>query len=94
MQQVYKEVKTPYKYGIVLRGEANQVVDSPSIFRRNGQWYTVYIASTKKVGCETCLARSSDLLNWEKLGNILRFTAEGWDRWQRAGYLALARPIW
>ena len=25
MQQVYEEVKTPYKYGVVLRGEAGVV---------------------------------------------------------------------
>ena len=94
MQQVYEEVKPPYKYGIVLRGEADQLVDSPSIFRKDGVWYMVYIASTKDVGYETCLARSSDLLNWEKLGKILSFQAEGWDLWQRAGYLALVDPAW
>jgi len=32
MQRVYEEVKTPYKYGIVLRGETNQLVDCPSVF--------------------------------------------------------------
>ena len=57
MQQVYEEVKTPYKYGVVLRGEPDQLLDSPSIFREDGQWYMVYIASTKEVGYETCLAR-------------------------------------
>ena len=94
MQKVYEEVKTPYKYGVVLRGEPNQLVDSPSVFRKNGQWYMVYVASTKDVGYETCLARSSDLLNWEKLGKLLSFRPEGWDRWQRAGYAALCDPAW
>ncbi len=94
MQMVYEEVKTPYKYGVVLRGDPEQLLDSPSVFRKDGQWYMVYIASNKEVGYETCLARSSDLLNWEKLGKILSFPAEGWDRWQRAGYLALVDPAW
>ena len=34
MQSIYDEVKTPFKYGIVLRGDStNQLVDCPSIFR-------------------------------------------------------------
>lgn len=94
MQKVYEEVKTPYKYGIVIRGEAKQLVDSPSVFRKDGQWYMVYIASTGELGYETCLARSTDLLNWEKLGKILSFPNSGWDRWQRAGYIALYDPTW
>jgi hypothetical protein len=54
----------------------------------------IYIASTNEVGCETCLAPSSDLLHWEKLGNILSFPPKGWDRWQRASYVALCDPAW
>ncbi len=54
----------------------------------------IYIASTNEVGCETFLARSSDLLHWEKLGNILSFPPKGWDRWQRAGYVALCDLAW
>ena len=94
MQQVYDEVKTPYKYGVVIRGETNQLVDSPSVFRKDGQWYMVYVTITGKVGYETCLARSADLLKWEKLGKILSFRPDGWDRWQRAGYLALCDTTW
>lgn len=29
MQEVYEEVKTPYKYGIILRGEEGALVDCP-----------------------------------------------------------------
>ena len=36
MQKIYEEVKTPYKYGVVLRGEAGQLLDSPSVFRKDG----------------------------------------------------------
>jgi predicted GH43/DUF377 family glycosyl hydrolase len=94
MKQVYEEVKTPFKYGVVIRGEANQLVDSPSVFRKDGQWYMVYVTITGSVGYETCLARSADLLKWEKLGKILSFRPDGWDRWQRAGYLALSDTTW
>ena len=94
MRQVYEEVKTPFKYGVVIRGEANQLVDSPSVFRKDGQWYMVYASITERVGYETCLARSADLLKWEKLGKILSFRPDGWDRWQRAGYLALSDTTW
>jgi predicted GH43/DUF377 family glycosyl hydrolase len=94
MKQVYEEVKTPFKYGVVIRGEANQLVDSPSVFQKDGQWYMVYITITGNVGYETCLARSADLLKWEKLGEILSFRPDGWDRWQRAGYLALCDTTW
>ena len=50
MQMVYEEVKTPYKYGVVLCGDPEQPLDSPSVFRKDGEWYMVYIASNKEVG--------------------------------------------
>ena len=94
MQQVYDEVKTPFKYGVVIRGETDQLVDCPSIFRQNDQWYMVYVGNTKKVGYETFLARSADLLHWEKLGKIMSFRPDGWDRWQVDGGIALCDPTW
>jgi len=94
MRQVYEEVKTPFKYGVVIRGEEKQLVDSPSVFRKDGQWYMVYIASTKDIGYETCLARSADLLRWERLGRILSFSAERFYRLQRAGSVALSDTTW
>ena len=33
MQQIYEEIKTPYKYGVVLKGEDGHKLDSPSVFR-------------------------------------------------------------
>jgi len=94
MQQVYDEVKTPFKYGVVIRGEKDQFVDCPRIFQQNGQWYMVYIGITGKVGYETFLARSADLLHWEKLGKIMSFPPDGWDKWQAAGGVALCDPTW
>jgi len=94
MQRVHDEVKTPFKYGVVLRGETNQMVDCPSLFRRDGKWFMMYVAITGKVGYETFLAESDDLLNWRKLGKILPFTQDGWDAWQADGGLALVNPEW
>src|ERR1043165_4320568 len=94
MQRVYDEVKTPFKYGVVLRGETNQMVDCPSIFRRDGKWFMMYVAITGKTGYETFLAESDDLLNWRKLGKILPFKESGWDGWQADGGAALVNPQW
>lgn len=94
MQQVYDEVKTPFKYGIVIRGEPNQVVDCASIFRQSSHWYMVYVGNTSKVGYETFLARSTNLLQWEKLGKIMSFRPGGWDQWQVDGGIALCDPTW
>ena len=94
MQRINEETKTPFKYGVVLRGEKDQRVDCPSVFRQNGQWYMVYIAATSHIGYETFLARSADLLHWDKLGKILSFRPEGWDKAQVAGGIALCDPTW
>ena len=95
MQRIYNEVKTPFKYGVVLRGDStNQLVDCPSIFREGKKWYMMYVAITGKIGYETFLAESDDLLNWRKLGKILPFTQKGWDAWQADGGLALVNYDW
>jgi predicted GH43/DUF377 family glycosyl hydrolase len=94
MQQVYEEVKTPYKYGVVIRGEEGQLVDCPSIFQYNKKWYMVYVSITNEIGYETFLAESSDLLHWTKLGKIMSFRADGWDRWQVDGGIALCDTRW
>jgi len=95
MQQVYAEVKTPFKYGIVLKGEGtNEMVDCPSIFRRGEHWYMMYVAITNQVGYQTFLAQSDDLLHWHKLGVVLPFSHTGWDAWQGDGGIALADYHW
>jgi hypothetical protein len=54
MQQVYEEIKAPYKYGLVLVPEDHsKMVDSPSVFRENNKWYMTYIVFDGK-GYETC----------------------------------------
>lgn len=94
MQQVYDEVKTPFKYGVVIKGEKDELVDCASIFRKNKVWYMVYVASTNHIGYQTYLARSKDLLHWEKMGKIMSFRSEGWDRWQVDGGIALCDTKW
>ncbi len=94
MQRIYDEVKTPYKYGVVLRGEPGELVDCPNIFRHGDHWYMMYVGNRDKVGYETHLARSDDLLHWEKLGKVLTFTHQGWDAWQADGGLALYDTHW
>lgn len=94
MQRIYDEVKTPFKYGVVLRGETNQLVDCPSVFRSGGQWFMMYAGITDAVGYETFLASSDDLLHWKKLGKIMPFAKTGWDAWQADGGAALVNPEW
>lgn len=96
MRQIYDEVKTPFKYGVVLQGAGmNELVDCPSIFRSGEHWYMMYVAITDKIGYQTFLARSDDLLHWEKLGKILSFTKpKDWDAWQNDGAVALADTRW
>jgi predicted GH43/DUF377 family glycosyl hydrolase len=94
MQSVYDEVKTPFKFGIVLRGATNEMVDCPTIFSRQGTWYMMYVSITDKIGYETYLARSQDLLDWTRLGKVLSFGHKGWDAWQADGGFALVNTAW
>jgi len=93
MQRIYEEVKTPYKYGVVLRGEQKEYVDCPSVFRHGDAWYMVFIAFDGS-GYETRLAQSPDLLHWKALGPILKRGSGGWDQEQAAGGLALVDYRW
>jgi predicted GH43/DUF377 family glycosyl hydrolase len=95
LQKVYDQVKTPFKYGVILRGDGGDPLDCPSVFRHAGRWYMMYVCMNK-VGYETHLASSDDLLAWTPLGKILPFRnrAGTWDAIQAAGFLALQDPAW
>jgi sucrose-6-phosphate hydrolase SacC (GH32 family) len=94
MEKIYNEVKTPFKYGIVLQHpDSTGKVDCPTIFRKNGVWYMTYIAFNGQ-GYETWLAESDDLLNWESKGKILSFTENTWDANQKGGYVSLINIDW
>ncbi len=94
MQQLYDEVKTPHKYGVVLKPDEGELVDCPNVFRHDGRWYMMFVANKDKVGYETHLAVSDDLRTWKRLGKILSFSKQGWDAWQGDGGLALYDTKW
>jgi predicted GH43/DUF377 family glycosyl hydrolase len=94
MEEIYNEVKTPFKYGVVLQHpDSTKMVDSPTIFRDNHSWYMTYIVFDGQ-GYETWLAESDDLLHWESKGKILSFTENTWDANQKAGYPSLINMDW
>ncbi len=94
MKNVYEQVKTPHKFGVVFQHpDTTKMMDSPTIFRWNNAWYMTYIIFDGR-GYETWLATSEDLLSWSSKGRILSFTDTGWDAHQKAGYLGLIDNNW
>ncbi len=93
MQKIYNEIRTPYKYGIVLKGEEGKMLDSPSVFRSGDRWFMMTIIFDGD-GYETAIAESDDLLHWKTLGKILTTSGDGWDSRQAAGYIALQDYRW
>lgn len=96
MEEVYNEIKTPYKYGLVMVPTDNSYkMDCPSVFKKDGKWYMTYLIFEGR-GYETWLAESDDLLNWKHLGKVMSFSKDttDWDVNQKAGYIALQDPTW
>lgn len=94
MQRIFNEIKTPFKYGVVVQHpDTTKMVDSPTIFRKDDVWYMTYIVFDGQ-GYETWLSESVDLLNWKSKGKILSFTENTWDANQKAGYVALINTDW
>lgn len=95
MKLIYEEVKTPYKYGLVMvPDDEMHKMDCPTVFRESNTWYMTYLVYSGR-GYETWLATSKDLLNWEKLGRLMSFDDAGkWDDNQKAGYNALTSTRW
>jgi (4-O-methyl)-D-glucuronate---lignin esterase len=96
MEAVYREVRTPYKYGIVLPAPPDKKVDCPNVFRYEGKWYMIYVQlENDPAGYVTRLAESDDLLEWRPLRTVLeRGPAGAWDAAQAAGGLALHQTAW
>src|SRR5690606_15816703 len=62
MEEIYQEIRTPYKYGLVMVPENNSYkLDCPSVFRHQDNWYMTYLIFDGR-GYETWLAKSSNLL--------------------------------
>lgn len=95
MKQIYEEVKTPHKYGLVLVPNDNsQKIDCPTVFKKGKKWYMTYLVFGGR-GYETWLAESKDILNWKTIGKVLSFSdTTHWDGNQKAGYLALQDTEW
>ena len=96
MEIVYQEIKTPYKYGMVIVPESNdKKIDCPTVFREGNKWYMSYLLFDGK-GYETYLAESVDLLNWNPKGKIMSSSADTtrWDAHQKGGYMALQDEDW
>lgn len=100
MEQVYEEVKTPYKYGLVIAPTDNgHKIDCPTVFHKDGKWYMTYVVYNGKGakdgrGYETWLSESDDLLHWRTLGRILSYRDGAWDQCQRGGFPALTDMEW
>jgi predicted GH43/DUF377 family glycosyl hydrolase len=96
MRAIYEEVKTPYKFGIVIPAPAGKKVDCPTVFRYEDRWYMVYVQlENEPQGYTTQLATSADLLHWQAKGTLLaRGAGEAWDKANAAGGIALVDTQW
>lgn len=102
MQKIYDEVRTPYKYGMVIVPQDNgHKIDCPTVFRKDGRWYMTYVCyngrgGTDGRGYETWIATSDDLLHWQTEGRVLEYSNDTatWDANQRGGFPALIDMNW
>ena len=96
MQKIYGQVKTPYKYGLVVVPDDNsKKIDCPQVFRKGNNWYMLYVVFDGR-GYETWMSESKDLLHWQTKGRMMSFSKDTtlWDAHQKAGYIALQDPQW
>ena len=95
MEKVFQEIHATHKYGLVVTAPtAEQMTDSPSIFRKGDTWYMYYIIFDGR-GYETWMATSKNLLDWQTVGRVMSFSAKtDWDSNQKAGYLSLIDTKW
>ena len=95
MQQVYQEIKTPFKYGLILVPAHDSLkMDCRSVFKKGNDWFMTYVVYDGR-GYETWLAKSQDLLQWNIMGKIMSFSQTGeWDENQKAGSFALQDYEW
>jgi len=100
MAEIFEQVKTPYKYGLVVAPTTNNYkIDCPTVFQKDRKWYMTYVVYNGRTGTdgrgyETWMATSDDLLNWKTVGRILSFKEGTWDQSQRGGFLALPDITW
>ena len=94
LDAIYNEIKTPYKYGVILAPEKGKMLDNPSVFRHGDKWLMYYIVFDGK-GYETHTAESTDLLTWKPLGCVFKRSDNGaWDSAQADGAPQLLSLDW
>lgn len=89
LNRIYNQIKTPYKYGAVLKMDG-RMTDSPVVFKKDNRYYMSFVSIDNgcQTGYQTHIAESDDLLHWNYIGNIL--TEKGqWDTAQSGGYAQL-----
>lgn len=100
LEQIYEEVKTPYKYGLAVAPTDNHhKIDCPTVFREGDKWLMTYVVYNGKGGTdgrgyETWIAESDNLLEWKTLGRVLSYRDGKWDCNQRGGFPALPDMEW
>lgn len=97
MQEVYEEMKTPHKLGMILCEEGVNI-DCPNVFRREDGTFAMvfakHIPGAEREGYETWIAESKDLVHWEEKGKLLAHTESGWDCLQADGSVCLLDTDW
>src|ERR1051325_3676079 len=44
MQQIYEQIRTPHKYGlVVVPADNGKKLDCPTVFRKGNNWYMTYV---------------------------------------------------
>lgn len=86
LHRIYEKVKTPYKYGAVVKFE-EYYCDSPVVFKHNGAFYMTLVEIDAKCehGYRTKLMKSGNLIDWAYVDYILTEN-NGWDCAQTGGY--------
>ena len=93
MEQIYEEVKTPYKYGLAVAPADNyHKIDCPTVFRQGDKWLMTYVVYNGKGGTdgrgyETWIAESDNLLEWRTLGRVLSYRDGKWTAISVADFL-------
>ncbi len=98
MREVYEEMRTPVKYGMVLCEEGADIDCANVIRLEDGTWRMLYARHVpgqgEREGYETWMAKSEDLLHWEVEGKVLSQKESGWDCLQADGGFGLLNPQW
>ena len=97
LDRVYNEIRTPYKYGAVVKGtKDNEIidVDCQGVFSYDNRWFMTYVSYNSRSeygGYQTNLASSDNLIDWVYEGVIFK---NSMDYPQCAAFPALVDVRW